>query len=477
MMLQGGLRGLPPILGVLRGSALYTVRVLDTDDLIDDCLSEGKFREALELALSDTTALRRHSTQQLVGLCVQSLIEKYRHGERDENSISQEVSVLLGRDSGLWTHWIDKFVDGELFFLLTAVPVMNPRLDTAQYQRVIDLLLDADPLHLLATVRKWSQISPPLIDRGRLITSLENHCNKKINRIEQNKVIDTFLYLECLSLLYLASRQYAEALDCFFRIEELLTTHQNFIGSGALPSSIDLKERDCRRIFELIEQQGLFGVVANRILALVRVSRELTLDFLVRNIHIFPVLNVVAQLASEKEIMIGYLNALMEHVPDRYNSAEYSSIHSIHFSSLIESPSNRSSEILRFLEYSQHVDTVRALRMCLDHVPPLTKASIHILAKAERYTEALSLLLEQGGSARECVDFVIENGRDLWSIVVEYALHRPHFLSALLEEIGDHSLAAELIEKLPPESLNHEIRQGVLRLLRQIHEKVRNRLA
>ena len=404
---------------------------------------------------------------------METLVQQYQNDPSMGNAVSQEIEILLGHDAGLWTSWIGEFIYTKLYLLLTVVPVVNPRLDMAHYQSIINELFDADPLYLLYALRKWSKISPPLFDHDALINKLQRACGKSIQQLQKNEISRTFLYLESLSLVYLAHRQSEAALDCFFRIEELVSTYQGEISLGVIPLSIDLRERDCRRIFELIEQQRLYDVVANRILALVRVSRELTQEFLVRNVHIFPVRAVVTQLSAEKDLMISYLNALMDNIPDEYNSAEYASLHEEHIRALINNDTDCTQDILRLLEYSRNIDPTHALQLCAEHFPPLTKPSIHLLTKSGRFTEALSLLMEHGGSAVECIDFVERHGTALWDIVVERALQQPTFLSELLDKISEHTeLASDLIEKLPVDSFNREVRQKTVDLLGQMNEKV-----
>lgn len=329
---------------------------------------------------------------------------------------------------------------------------------------------------MLQLVRIWSKIDPPLFDRVAFIARLEEsareaHSSEETKEDESStqSAVAKYLHLETLSILYLSERQPERALECLLDIESFAQENYLALGTSFVRLQLDVRERDVRRIFDLIRDQNLFNAVTNKIPALVRLSRELSQSFLVAHIQHFPIATVVAQLDGDSAQLLDYLNSLLRLLPDVYNEQQYARVHDVHlslFAAQCQSSSFSMPEFLLFLQYSKHVAFQKVLDLCLSIVPLPIEAVVFSLTKLERYTEALAMLLEKGAKASEVLHFVENHGVELWKIVVHFSLSNPAFLSDLLSHVVDHGdRAVELISEIPVDMVVPELQDRISNML------------
>jgi hypothetical protein len=187
-------------------------------------------------------------------------------------------------------------------------------------------------------------------------------------------------------------------------------------------------------------------------------------------------------------MLLDYLNALMATLPQLYNQPEYRDIHSLHLGLIVEHvrkqplPDNASShttfssseELMCFLKYSKNVEYQTSLDACLSLDPVLLQPAVYSLTQMRRYSEALSLLLQYGGCARDAIAFVESNDEELWKLLVDYSFQSPTFLKDLLDNTGsDLVRASELIKDIPLEMITPAIRTSIELVMTRAVKKVR----
>jgi hypothetical protein len=258
-------------------------------------------------------------------------------------------------------------------------------------------------------------------------------------------------------------------------------------------------------VFDLIEKQGLYEAVRTRIIRLVRLSKNLAGNLLVRNIDKLSVSTVVKQLRSERHLLHWYLDLLFKRIPETYNTQEYADFHISQVSLYAEfapafvrpvitasenvdssslpvqraiKPKEPDSDFLVFLKTSNFAPLEIALKECQKRRPPLYMEIIYILAKMGNQKEALSILLQKIGDVQLAVEFVEANDAKLWSDLVDYSLHNQQFLTNLIDFVGTCSINPnDIIAKIPNKMQVPLLRQKLMRIFNHyqfqtfLHEK------
>lgn len=391
---------------------------------------------------------------------------------------ARELVRLLGHDVNLWAQWIQRFVDAsKVQYIAVLIPTHSPRLSISIYEAVLQYLFCSSPPDLISVMQRWARILPPIFDHAAFLDTLLLTVNTSEEKLrasfEMEALTDTtiYYYLETLSLLFLAQHRAEEALHVLLRIESFYRDQARSLSNTSSQNlhHVDLKDRDSRRIFDLIEEQHLFTAVADKIPALIRISRDLSQAFLVKNVAKLPVERVVSQIRSDKPILLEYLTSLMKRLPNVYNEPKYASIHEMHldlFADLSQKKGDLKNELILFLKFSSNVSLQRALDVSFSIS---TQAGVFVLTRLKRYTEALSILLQDGGSAREVLDFVAEHGDNLWKLVMEYSFSNLDFLGDLLDSVGNHrERACELLNEIPSTMKIPQLETKIRKIVQQL---------
>lgn len=116
-------------------------------------------------------------------------------------------------------------------------------------------------------------------------------------------------------------------------------------------------------------------------------------------------------------LLLWYLHRLVQRLPEAYNAPEHRGLHRLQvelyaaaappFRPVAEGEEERGeyrSDLLAFLQWSNHVELEPALAACERRSPPLYDEVVYILGRIGHTKEALAILLEKIGSVSRCVD-------------------------------------------------------------------------
>ena len=489
---RGGLRGLPPIAFILCPQDFVVARVRDVNDRISSSLRERDLKTAVNLAFNDKLSLRYYRFHELMTLYIDDLLDSAQVEEA-----ARECTRLIANDPILWERWIYVFAKRRCLHVISSmIPIERPRLPNPVYEVVIETFLHSSSKALLDVVDRWGYLDPPLFNRELLLT-----------RLEAAREIDPW-YLETQAKLYMVSNQYENALNCYLSIatNPLL---ESSVERSITEETLESERNKYQHVFELIEKHNLFDAIKDKIVNLVRLSKELSANLLIRNLDILPVPSIAKQLRVEKQLLHWYLQTLFTRIPEKYNSQEYADYHIMQVTLHAEfapkfvktsveakkklgstgidmhqsnnsswsaypdlviptRSSNIDTEFLVFLKTSNFAPLDVALRECEKRKPPLYPEIIYILARMGNKKEALSILLREIGDVYQAIEFVGTHDSQLWTDLVDYSLQHNDFLANLLDFIGVCNInPINLIAQIPKKNVIEFLRQRIERIIRQ----------
>lgn len=422
---RGGLRGLAPTIFILSPQDFVIGKVRDVNDHITIALKDCNLALAVNLAHNDRISLKNYIFHDILTLYIEDLLDTENYAKA-----SSELSRLISNDVILWERWIYDFAKRKcLLFISSRIPFDKPRLSTSVYEMVIENFFISNPKALNEVVEKWGKIIPPLFNHNNLLLRLEN--------IKSN--VDNPWYLETQGKLYILSDQYENALNCYLQILKPIGEENDIIEGyeNSLINEPIISERSShyKYVFELIEKFSLYDCIKEKIFNLIRLSKELSANLLVRNLEKLPVSVVARQLRIDKKILHWYLHTLFSRIPEQYNTQEYADYHVMQVSLYAEfAPKfiknvddfilNNSAKVLNgqglndqwvdtpelsmkphqvavesdfllFLSASNYAPLEIALKECERRRPPLYPEIIYILSRMGNKKEALSILLRE----------------------------------------------------------------------------------
>lgn len=482
--IRGGLRGLPPTTFVIGPQDFVLARVRDVNDRISSALKDHNLKLAVNLAFNDKLSLHHYRYHELMTLYIDDLLDS---GQLEE--AARECTRLISNDIILWERWIYVFAKRRCLHVISdMIPIERPRLPNPIYELVIETFLHSSSKALLDVVDRWGYLDPPVFNRGLLL-----------NRLEAAREMDPW-YLETQAKLYMISNQHENALDCYLSIATN-PKMDPFVSEKNFQENIEMDKNKYQHVFELIEKHNLFDVIKDKIVNLVKLSKDLSANLLIRNLDILPVASIAKQLRVEKQLLHWYLQTLFTRIPEQYNTQEYADYHVmqvtlhaefapkfikndikkkldgnenskkwINFPDLVIPirPMNVDSDFLNFLKTSNFAPLDLALRECEKRKPPLYPEIIYLLARMGNKKEALSILLREIGDVYQAIEFVSIHDVQLWTDLVDYSLQHHDFLANLLDFIGICNInPINLIAQIPKKNTVEFLRQRIERIIRQ----------
>lgn len=342
-------------------------RLRDVDDRVQWALSRKQYEQALDVALSDPKALRKHTMEELV---------EYHLGELMKNKLFKKAAeeikrLFVGEEyAKLWEKYVYVFAQrGQLAAIAKFIPTANPRLPSVQYEMVLKLFLDSDPAQLLEIIRKWPKpkqqdavradataapeytdtvfVFEPLYDAQAWINQLETVVRRR-RMAEQSSgdaeassriSVETSYVMEALAELYTATGQYDHALRIY-------------LSQGAFCTNKD-------HAFKLITEHQLWPLVQNKVANLMQIDRASAVRMLVSQTEQLKIADIVKQLEDDRELLHEYLHELFVHRLSEYNTEAYASLHETQVALYTEFAPGY---LLRFLQTSNFVPLEKVLR-------------------------------------------------------------------------------------------------------------------
>ncbi|ETV73657.1 hypothetical protein H257_11760 [Aphanomyces astaci] len=445
-----------PVLFLCTPKDVVVCRVRDVDDRVAYALSQRAYENALAIALTDVPSLKRHALDELVEYYLGELVLSQQYA-----TAADVCRRLLSPH--LWEKYVYVFAQkGQLSAIAKFMPTSNPRLPTSQYEMVLKHFLDTDPAQLLQIIRKWpkprmsdrrpssngnsnsngngivaaeytktASLFDPLYDSSAWILQLETVVRRR--RLAETDVdrmtMETSYLMEALAELYTATEQYDNALRIY-------------LSQGSLCTNKD-------HAFKLIVEHNLWDSIQNKVVNLMLIDRESALRMLVHQIKSdqLKVHAIVKQLEHKKELLHEYLHSLVVHRLADYNAEMYASLHELQISLYAEF---MPSYLVKFLQTSAFVPLEKAYQFCSERSPPLWDAMIFILGRMGQQKKALDFILTQLQNVKQAIQFVQDNGDELWDYLVEISLTNRGYIEELLEYASDHQIdPIKIMRKIP----------------------------
>jgi hypothetical protein len=410
---------------------------------VGHALAQRDVRRAVDIAKVDRAALTLYKYADLLQLYLTHLLE-----QREAATAAAECRRLIGEDAGLWEAWIYKFIEyKQLESIAAIIPTERPALSSTVYEAVLNTLLTESPKVFLDTVKRWGRCVPKVFDHQALLRTLETL--KAGDRAQGGGSY----YLEAQAQLYIIGHMYDKAVQCYLdpRIAERLAASVPAGSAGSYRTEKEEGRLEYRFVFDLIERQGLFKAVSNKVINLVRLSKLLAGKLLLAHMDKLPIRSVAQQLSSDRRLFLWYLHLLFTDPAAREaysEELEYADLHARQvqlYAELMPRPSpptsssgtsgrgrsqlqvqqqqqtessatvpeqvllKRSSlpdsDLLVFLK-SGLAPLDLALAECEKQSPPLFAEMIYIHSQMGSQRKALHLLLAEIGDVAMAIDFI-----------------------------------------------------------------------
>lgn len=472
MILNDRLLTLAPSIFVLAPQVLLIAHMRDVNDRISIALKQKDYLQACTLAYNDKLSLKHYQYHDIITLYINELLDNSK-----AEQAAAECQKFIGADAACWERWTYAFAKRNvLIHIIPYIPISQPRLCDNVYEVVVEFFLHSNSKALLDIIGRWGAVEPGLFDHEDILM-----------RLEALGKLDVY-YLEARAKLYIMSKQYEKALNCYLEI--------NFDQSIDTDETSEASSR-FQGVFELIERHGLFDIVKDKLLNLIKLSKELSATLLIRNIDKLPVSFVTKRLQVDKPLLHWYLHTLFTCIPEQYNTQEeyrdyhvmqvvlyaefspefnkksvLSSQQVVEWSSpdiIIESKANhQESAFMTFLRTSNFAPVELALQECEKCSPPLYPEIVYLLAKMGNKKEALQLLLHEITDASQALKFIDTYDQQLWNDLVTFSVENLSFLTKLLDFIGNCDFnPAHVVSQIPPASAIPHLRQRMRRLISQ----------
>ncbi|GAB9468356.1 Vacuolar protein sorting-associated protein 41 [Globisporangium polare] len=455
-------------------------RLRDVDDRVQWALSRKQYEQALDVALSDPKALRKHTMEELVEYYLGELMKK----KLFKKAAEEIKRLFVGEEyAKLWEKYVYVFAQrGQLAAIAKYIPTANPRLPSVQYEMVLKLFLDSDPAQLLELIRKWPKpkqqdavradaaaapeytdtvfVFEPLYDAQAWINQLETVVRRRRmaeqassssssalsdnSEVSSSKIsVETSYVMEALAELYTATEQYDHALRIY-------------LSQGAFCTNKD-------HAFKLITEHQLWPLVQNKVANLMQIDRASAVRMLVNQTEQLKIADIVKQLEDDRELLHEYLHELFVHRLSEYNTEAYSALHETQVALYTEFAP---SYLLRFLQTSNFVPLEKAYKFCSERSPPLWDAMIYILGRMGHHKRALDLILTQMRDINQAIQFVQENDENLWDYLIDLSLTSKENVEELLKFASQHKIdPIKLIRKIPEDMEIDDLKQKLVDII------------
>ncbi|RHY32856.1 hypothetical protein DYB32_002161 [Aphanomyces invadans] len=431
-----------PVLYLCTPKDVVVCRARDIDDRVAYALSNRAYEKALDIALTDVHALKRHALDELVEYYLGELIRSKQFGAAAD-VCRQHLSPHL------WEKYVYVFAQkGQLSAIAKYMPTSNPRLPTSQYEMVLQHFLDTDPAQLLCIIRKWpkprmtdrpatttgarvsaeytktASVFDPLYDAAAWIVQLETVVRRR--RVAETDVdrmsMETSYVMEALAELYTATDQFDHALRIY-------------LSQGSLCTNKD-------HAFKLIVEHNLWDAIRNKVVNLMHIDRDAALRMLVHQVQSdqLNVHAIVDQLEHKRDLLHEYVMTRARNSRGRCRKCAQDGLMAVRWCRYLHN-----LFVHRFADYnveayaSLHERQV-AYQFCSERSPPLWDAMIFILGRMGHQKKALDFILTQLRDVHHAIQFVQEHGDDLWEYLVEISLTNRGYMEQLLEYASDHQI-------------------------------------
>lgn len=387
----------------------------DDDDHVAWLLDHDHFEEALQVTLTSQT-LKRHK---LLGVGQQYL--EHLVGARDYTKAAEVCPLVLGKDRSLWEAEVFRFAQlHQLRALAPVLPRGTPRLDPTAYEMVLNEFLQLDPEGFLKLVVEWE---PGLYSVPTVVNAVRDRLSYDPTSLP---------LLRALARLY----SYEDKFDLAFSI---------YLEIGASDE-----------VFSLVRQYGLYSVIGEKLLMLMKLDEDQATELLVACTAQLPVDTVVEKLAQHPHLLYRYLDALFRKNPNLCEAQH------LQLAQLYAEFAPK--KVLPLLRSSNHYPLEGALSLCREK--ELIEEVVFLLTRMGNMKEALQQIMEKLEDVNMAIAFCKEHDdRGLWLDLILYSLDKPTFITTLLYNIGTYVDPILLIQKIPERMAIPQLRDSLVKIM------------
>jgi len=395
----------------------------DQDDHIEWLLDHKEFELALDQSLKQQRYLKKYTH-----LGVGRKYLDYLLKSEQFNEAGVLCTKILGRDKKLWQEEIFKFAQlKQLKVVAPHLPCGDLRLDPAIYEMVLYDFLKTDVEGFLNFIRLWPA---DLYNLSAVVNVV----------IEQLLVQpDNATLLRSLATLYSYQRKYDKAMAMYLKLGH-------------------------RDVFTLIRQHRLFKAIHDKILALLDLDHQASLQLFLDFQAELPPDLICSKLSSNQRQMFLYLDAL-------YTQDKASCPGKYHGHLVRLYATYAPSKLLNFLKKSDEYPMAEALDECT--MRGMTPEKIYLLARMGNTRAALELIMQELVDVEQAVEFCKEHDdSELWDDLIRYSLDKPPFIIVLLNNVGTHIDPRILVERIEPGLEIPGLRSSLIQILRDYNLQV-----
>lgn len=367
---------------------VVVARLRDQDDHITWLMEHDRYEEAMAAASEHSKELKTHTYAGIGKAYLNYLLEGGYYDDAGHLCVK-----ILGKRKDSWEEEIYKFAKiHQLKAIAPYIPRSEPRLERAIYEMVLNEFLISDCERFYQLVKEWPS---DLYDNESIINAI-------LGRLDREKKPE--LLLQSLGQLYAHQKAYDKALDIYLR----------------------LKHED---VFQLIHTHQLYDKISDKIIQLMDLDQDTTVKMLLDNNDTVPISKVVQQLQKSQRYLYVYLDRLVQR--DLQNTQEYHG-QLVKLYAEFDRP-----KLLPFLRRSEFYPLQSAWEEC--EVRDYVKEQVFLLGRMGNLTQALKLIMERLHDVEHAIQFCMERAdQELWGNLVDYAMDKPNFITALLRNVGAH---------------------------------------
>lgn len=392
------------------------------DDHISWLLDGRKYKEAYEEALKKQRELKRHKVLGIGKAYLNYLINQGRYQEA-----AMECERVFGNDKDLWQTQIYIFQKHHKLMLLTPyIPYVNPQLDSAIYEMVLNEHLQKDFIGFHKLLKEWPG------DLYRSETIIYAIKNKLLEYPKESEL------LQSLATLYANEKKYGEALQIYLELG-----HQD--------------------VFDMIYKYNLWDYIHEKYSQLMAIDNEKATVMFIDNVSKIPVEGVVKRLKKDKKLLHQYLHKLFLKDPQAGQD-----FHDMQIELYAEYEKER---LLPFLRNSNCYHLEKAFEVCKER--NLVEEMVFLLSRMGNNKKALSLIMDELNDIQKAIEFAKdENDEELWEDLINSSLDKAEFIKALLFNIGTHVNPIKLIKRIKDKMEIPSLRDALVKILQDFNLQV-----
>jgi len=403
---------------------VVVARLRDLDDHITWLMDHQQFEEAMAAATEHSKELKQHTYFDIGRAYIDHLIAAESYDEAGGLCVK-----ILGRKKELWEEQINTFAKiKQLKAIATYIPREDPQLSHQIYEMVLKDFLETGPdiviatlQHFYALVKEW----PSHVYNTQVII------NSILERLDRNMGQGHELLLQSLGQLYAHQKAYNKALDIYLR----------------------LKHSD---VFGLIKDHKLYDKIQDKIVQLMDLDQTQTTEMLLDNTVMIPIEKVVHQLNKHQHFLYVYLDKLVQR--DLHGTQEF------HGSLVKLYAEYDRTKLLPFLRRSEFYPLQMAWEEC--EARDFVKEQVFLLGRMGNLTQALKLIMERLGDVDHAIQFCMEQAdEELWENLIDYAMAKPQFITALLQNVGAHIDPIKVIARINKSMEIPGLRDSLVKIL------------